>query len=709
MRTYISGTALVVAVALGACSFSGGAKGTPDGGSGTIDAAIDAPVEPVLAFDAAATGVTEGQDATVMVTLSRAGTAAITVPVSVSGGTAVAADYDLKTTMLTFAPGELGKPVTLTAIYDGLAEPAETVTLALGTPTGGAIVDGTNGTHDVTIAASDAPVLGFATATSSGAEAATTVSFGVGWSVATPAAMSVDYTVTGTATAGADYVLANGTIAIPAGTTGTSTNLMAQILDDTLDEDDETIVVTLSNCVNCAIDPAHAVHTHTITDNDATPTVSIAAAQASIPEAGGTAHFTVTLSAVSGRSVSVPFSTAGTATATEGADFMYATASPLVIPAGSATGTIDVTIVNDTIDDEGEIVATTLGTPTNATVGTTATASFVIIDDDPVCYGTGTLGVCLNTSPTGTVSLNGTINTGTDGRCAASQPVGWSANGNPDACVIAADTINVGNVTATGSRPLVLVAGTTINVTGNLDAGSHRGGTVGPGSPASACAVAPTLMPHANGGGGGAGGSFMTVGGDGGKGGNNTNAGGVAAAALSASPTTLRAGCNGQTGAFGGGGENAGQRGRGGGAIVLAAGGSITISGTVSAQGAGGTNGDQHTGGSGAGAGGMIVLEAPALTLSGSIWAVGGGGAAGGDNNSPGGDGNDGTLTGATAATGPGGAGGTVVVTTGITFSNNGGIGGGNQGGGGGAGGGGYIYSTVALPGGHAAAGKIDD
>ena len=53
-------------------------------------------------------------------------------------------------------------------------------------------------------------------------------------------------------------------------TSGTIT--IASIVDDSLDEDNETVIVTLSNPSNATLG-SDSVHTYTITDNDNTPVV----------------------------------------------------------------------------------------------------------------------------------------------------------------------------------------------------------------------------------------------------------------------------------------------------------------------------------------------------------------------------------------------------------------------------------------------------
>ena len=79
--------------------------------------------------------------------------------------------------------------------------------------------------------------------------------------------VTVDYAVTGTATgSGADYTLANGTLTINAGeTSGTVT--ISNIVDDSIAEGSETVIVSLSNPSNATLG-SDDTHTYTIIDND---------------------------------------------------------------------------------------------------------------------------------------------------------------------------------------------------------------------------------------------------------------------------------------------------------------------------------------------------------------------------------------------------------------------------------------------------------
>src|ERR1041385_7821852 len=175
-----------------------------------------------------------------------------------------------------------------------------------------------------------------------------------------------------------------------------------------------------------------------------------------------------------------------------------------------------------------------------------------------------------------------------------------SQAGGPMICVMAADEITLGRLRAYGPYPLVLVAVSTIQVSGGLDVSSYYPSTdpstVGAGgytTPTNACPTTLGGFPGAvnQGAGGGAGGSFVGDGGDGGDG--DFGRGGMHASV--ATTTYIRGGCHGGTG---GTGINPGPDGAaGGGAIYLAAGLSISVTGQIYAYGAGGGGG----GGGGAG------------------------------------------------------------------------------------------------------------
>ncbi len=177
-------------------------------------------------------------------------------------------------------------------------------------------------------------------------EDAGTATFTVTLDTAGIQAVTVDYaTGDGTATAGADYAATRGTLTIAAGSLEGTINV--PILDDTVDEPDETFTLTLSKAVNASI--SEGVATGTIVDDDE-PTLSIE--DVSVGEDAGTATFTVTLDTVGIQAVTVDYvTTDGTAMA--GSDYR-ATRGTLTIAAGSLEGMIAVPILDDTVDEPDE-------------------------------------------------------------------------------------------------------------------------------------------------------------------------------------------------------------------------------------------------------------------------------------------------------------------------------------------------------------------
>jgi len=117
------------------------------------------------------------------------------------------------------------------------------------------------------------PIIAFTTSASSGLESISSADLQVELSVASASDVNIDYTVTGIATgSGTDYILANGTLTIPAGSTAGDITI-ASIIDDAEVEGDETVIVSLSSPVN-AILGTNVVHTYTIKDNDIANSIS---------------------------------------------------------------------------------------------------------------------------------------------------------------------------------------------------------------------------------------------------------------------------------------------------------------------------------------------------------------------------------------------------------------------------------------------------
>ena len=91
---------------------------------------------PAVGFTFASSARLEREAAEISVSLSATSTAPVTVSYRVIGGTASTNDYRSGPGSLTFEPGELAKPMPIEIVNDTVAEPDETIRIALYDPVG---------------------------------------------------------------------------------------------------------------------------------------------------------------------------------------------------------------------------------------------------------------------------------------------------------------------------------------------------------------------------------------------------------------------------------------------------------------------------------------------------------------------------------------------------------------------------------------------
>ena len=185
------------------------------------------------------------------------------------------------------------------------------------------------------------------------------------------------------ATAVADYAPLSGTLTIPPG--GLAGSVVVPLVQDGIDENDETFRLTLSNAVGASIG---GVGTGTILDSDPAPLVSAGdCVGVEGTGAGGTCSITVGLSAASGKQVTVAYAT-GSGTATAPAD--YASASGVItFPAGVASRGLTLSLAGDAADEVDETFVVNLATPANATLGDAQGSATIDDDDGPMLVVTG--------------------------------------------------------------------------------------------------------------------------------------------------------------------------------------------------------------------------------------------------------------------------------------------------------------------------------
>jgi Calx-beta domain len=163
---------------------------------------------------------------------------------------------------------------------------------------------------------------------------------------------------------------------------------------DTMDEFDETFVVNLTSVTN-GLQIADGQGRATIVDDDPLPSVRIndrSVTEGDDPKTPAIANFTVSLSAVSGKDVTIPsFGTVngsalgGSAcNGTASVDYITTSGGPLTITHGASSATINVPVCGDILDEANETYTVRLATSAdNATVADSSGVG-TIVDNDPL-------------------------------------------------------------------------------------------------------------------------------------------------------------------------------------------------------------------------------------------------------------------------------------------------------------------------------------
>jgi large repetitive protein len=315
---------------------------------------------------------------------------------SATGG----ADYFSTSDSITFAPGETFKQVDVTINGDSLNESDEQLTIELFNGVNALVVDpqgvGTIGNDDAS------PVLSVAdVSVTEGAAGVRMATFQVSLSKSSGRPVTVAYsTSNGTASAAQDYVSTTGTLTFDPGET--SALVSVAVNGDLLNEADETFFVNLSSAVNAIVNDSQAQGT--VSNDDPLPSLVVDDVSLVEGDAGAqNAVFSVSLSAPSGRDVSVGWST-GTGTATAGQDYVAASGS-LSFAAGDSVRTISVIVNGDTQDELNETFGVELSGALNALLGDQH-GTGTIITDDSTLPGLDIVDASVGEGNAGTVTLS---------------------------------------------------------------------------------------------------------------------------------------------------------------------------------------------------------------------------------------------------------------------------------------------------------------
>jgi chitinase len=313
------------------------------------------------------------------VTLSSASAAPVSVAWKTTNGSAKSGDdYAAGSGTISFPAGATSRTVTVTINGDTATEANETFYVDLSAPAGATIADA-RGVG--TIRNDDGPgtiVFGASTyqKTENGGSATITVTRSGGLS----GGMTVRYaTANGTATAGADYAATAGTLTFAAGVQ--SMSFVVPVINDTLDENNETVNLSLSDPGGGAVLGARRTAVLKIVDNDSGGVLRFSTGAYQRGESGGSITIKVQRTGGTASGVTVHYTTsADTATATT--DYTPANGT-LSFAAGQTSKSFSVIIKNDTLNEPDETVNLILDTPTGGSrLGTPSAAVLTILDDD---------------------------------------------------------------------------------------------------------------------------------------------------------------------------------------------------------------------------------------------------------------------------------------------------------------------------------------
>ena len=308
----------------------------------------------------------EGETVTFTVSLTGVTDAEIVATYALSDGTALSgSDYDPTsggpTGSLRFAAGVTSATVQVELLDDDLDEAPETFVLTLtGVTEGSARIDPDAGRAMGTINDTDvAPTVSIAEEPV--AEEGGTLAFTVSLEKPSGQTVTVSYaTADDTATAGDDYETGRGALSFQPGET--SHTVSVAVLDDMVDEPNETLFLSLTEATNASLDVATA--TGTILDNDASSSViELTAEPASLSEDGGASTVAVTATLdlnARAEATTVTVSVTGSGDV-EAVDYEPVDNFEVVIAAGarSGVGTFTLTPEDDGVDEKDETLAVT--------------------------------------------------------------------------------------------------------------------------------------------------------------------------------------------------------------------------------------------------------------------------------------------------------------------------------------------------------------
>ena len=179
----------------------------------------------------------------------------------------------------------------------------------------------------------------------------------------------VPVTVTAGTASASDYRAISASMVFPAGSThGT---FQIELIDDIRFEGAESFSVNLASSSTILLGTFSSTLV-SISDNDAPPTLRFASAAQVVGE-GSTVVVAVSLIGESDQSIIVPIQILPSSTATPATDFQFLATTSITIPAGSRSGSLSLSVIDDTFGEGAEQIRLGFGGVSGASLSTDPT------------------------------------------------------------------------------------------------------------------------------------------------------------------------------------------------------------------------------------------------------------------------------------------------------------------------------------------------
>lgn len=346
---------------------------TPQQVTATI---IDNDAEPTITLSTDKTSISENAEtAAITATLSNVSYQAVTVELGFSGTAVSGTDYTVSPTIIVIPSGQLTATAIVTSQNNSAYESDKTVSVEIADVINA--IEAVAQQVQITITEDETqPLVSLAVEPTSFVENGGVATVTATLSYTTYKNVNVTFDFAGTAVNGTDYTPSAVNLIIPAGSTSNSITLTG--IDNAIYTGDKTINIGIASVDNATENGTQQV-TATLMDNESAPTVTLSTSASTLAEDEGNLTVTATLSSTSSQPTTVNLGFTGTAV--NGTDYT-ASENSIVIPAGSLSGTVTLTAVNNIAYTGSKDITINISSVINAIENGTQQVNITLTDDE---------------------------------------------------------------------------------------------------------------------------------------------------------------------------------------------------------------------------------------------------------------------------------------------------------------------------------------